>query len=133
MRVRGRRAAQSIAGTDPEAGAVTAETAVVLPVLVLVLVLAVWAVGAAVAQLTLVDAARSAARAVARGEPISSVRAAALAAAPRGAVVDVRPGEDVVHVQVSVTVDAPGPMGRLLPDLPLRATAVAADESWLSG
>lgn len=104
----------------------------VLPVLVLVLVLAVWAVGAAVAQLTLVDAARSAARAIARGEPVDSVRAAALAAAPPGAVVELHTETAVVRVLVSVTVEAPGPLGRLFPGLPLRSRAFAAEESWLS-
>ena len=110
----------------------TAETAVALPALIMVMVLAVWAVGAAVAQLNVVDAARSGARAVARGEPVAMVREAALDAAPRGATVEVWAEEDLVRVRVSVTVEAPGPLGRLFPGLPLRASAAAADESWWS-
>ena len=53
---------------DREAGMVTAETAVVLPVLLLVLVCAVAAVTVVGAQLRCVDAAREGARAAARGE-----------------------------------------------------------------
>jgi hypothetical protein len=116
---------------EPETGAVTAETAVALPAVLLVLVLAIWAMGAAVAQLALVDAARSGARAIARGEPVDAVRAAALRAAPDRATVDVRTDDEVVRVRVSVTVDAPGPLGRWLPGLPLHANAAALDESWL--
>ena len=45
----------------------TAETAVVLPALTVILALVLWAVAAVTAQLACVDAARMAARALARG------------------------------------------------------------------
>ena len=54
---------------------VTAETAVVLPVLLLVLAGAVAAVTVVGAQLRCVDAAREGARAAARGEDVATVRA----------------------------------------------------------
>ncbi|MEB8343535.1 TadE family type IV pilus minor pilin, partial [Streptomyces endophyticus] len=58
-------------------GFVTAEAAVVLPVLVAFTMALVWVVLAASAQIRCVDAARAGARAVARQEP----RGAAVAAA----------------------------------------------------
>ena len=58
-----------------DAGMVTAETAVVLPVLLLVLAGAVAAVTVVGAQLRCVDAAREGARAAARGEDVATVRA----------------------------------------------------------
>lgn len=64
-----------------EHGMVTAETAVVLPVLVLFALTGVAAVGVAQARLRCSDAAREAARALARGDPAS---AAALASAAAG-------------------------------------------------
>ena len=54
---------------------VTAETAVVLPVLLLVLAGAVAAMIVVGAQLRCVDAAREGARAAARGDPIGAVEA----------------------------------------------------------
>src|SRR5688500_20233283 len=56
-----------------DAGMVTAETAVVLPVLLLVLAGAVAAVTVVGAQLRCVDAAREGARAAARGESVAEV------------------------------------------------------------
>ena len=68
-----------------ERGMVTAETAVVLPVLLLVLAGAVAAVTVVGAQMRCVDAAREAARAAARGEPVDVVHAIAARTAPSGA------------------------------------------------
>src|SRR5687768_15271391 len=80
-----------------EAGMVTAETAVVLPVLLLVLAGAVAAVTVVGAQLRCVDAAREGARAAARGEDVATVRALTFRAAPDGVTVSVaRDGEDVL-------------------------------------
>ncbi|MCU1692990.1 MAG: hypothetical protein JWM64_2081 [Frankiales bacterium] len=88
---------------------VTAETAVVLPVLVLVLAFAVWALACVGAQLRCVDAAREAARLAARGEPASEVQAAARRAAPHGAVVEVAVRGDHVVVLVRLDVEPFGP------------------------
>ena len=51
-----------------ERGAVTAETSVVLPLLVAVTLAMVWLVAVGLAQMRATDAAREAARALARGE-----------------------------------------------------------------
>ncbi|MDQ1662739.1 MAG: hypothetical protein QOJ68_2719 [Blastococcus sp.] len=89
---------------------VTAETAVVLPVLLLVLAGAVAAMIAVGAQLRCVDAAREGARSAARGDPAAAVTALAAHVAPAGAVIGVRGGPDQVEVTVSVQVRPLGPL-----------------------
>lgn len=89
---------------------VTAETAVVLPVLLLVLLCAVAAVTVVGAQLRCVDAAREGARAAARGETGAVVAELAGGVAPDGAVTAVRPAGDQVWVTVSVEVSPLGPV-----------------------
>ncbi|MDK3257310.1 TadE family type IV pilus minor pilin [Blastococcus capsensis] len=101
-----------------EAGMVTAETAVVLPVLLLVLVGAVAAVTVVGAQLRCVDAAREGARAAARGEDLASVTAWAGRAAPDGARTTVVTGAGEVSVRVTAEVAPLGP-------LPWRVTVTA--------
>ena len=96
---------------------VTAETAVVLPVLLLVLAGVVAAVVVVGAQLRCVDAAREGARAAARGEDTTAVIALAGRAAPDGAVVTVG-GEEEVHVAVTARIAPLGPV-------PLRITVSA--------
>ncbi|MBN1091403.1 pilus assembly protein [Blastococcus sp. TML/M2B] len=109
---------------------VTAETAVVLPVLLLVLVCAVAAVTLVGAQLRCVDAAREGARAAARGEADAVVAELAGRIAPDGAVTAVRLAGDRVRVVVSVEVAPLGPV-------PLRtrvsAEAVAQREPGAGG
>ena len=98
---------------------VTAETAVVLPVLLLVLAASVAAVTVVGAQLRCVDAAREGARAAARGEPVAVVEALVARAAPDGAVAAVAVGADEVRVTVSASIAPLGPV-------PLRITVSAA-------
>jgi Flp pilus assembly protein TadG len=98
---------------------VTAETAVVLPVLLLVLAGAVAAVTVVGAQLRCVDAAREGARAAARGEPPAVVEALVARAAPEGGTTTVSVGQEEVRVTVSAQVAALGPV-------PLRITVSAA-------
>jgi Flp pilus assembly protein TadG len=109
-----------------ERGMVTAEAAVVLPVLLLVLAGAVAAVTVVGAHLRCVDAAREGARAAARGDSDAQVIAVAGRAAPEGARVTVSGSDDEVSVTVSATVAPLGPV-------PLRvivsATAVALRET----
>ncbi|MFJ5675210.1 TadE family type IV pilus minor pilin [Streptomyces sp. NPDC093097] len=95
------------AGADPprgpgarDAGFVTAEAAVVLPVLVAVAAALIWGLLAACARIACVDAARAGARAAARQEPPAQVLAAARAAAPRGARIAVAREGDLVRVRV---------------------------------
>jgi Flp pilus assembly protein TadG len=109
---------------------VTAETAVVLPVLLLVLAAAVAAITVVGAQLRCVDAAREGARAAARGESVAVVTDLAGRAAPEGAVTDVDVADGEVRVVVTVPVSPLGPV-------PLRVTvageAVARLEPGVTG
>ena len=89
---------------------VTAETAVVLPVLLLVLAGAVAAVVVVGAQLRCVDAAREGVRAAARGEPPAAVTEIVRRAAPAGAAVSVTRTGDEVRVAVAVDVSPLGPV-----------------------
>ena len=103
-----------------EAGMVTAEIAVALPAVVLVLLLVLSAVCAGVTQLRVTDAARVAARQAAIGS--DDVEGAAVHAG--GAVrVDVERGE---RTCVRVSRPVPGPLGGL--GLTARSTACAYTE-----
>lgn len=120
-------------GSSPKAaldrGSATAELAVVLPALVLLTVVCVWAVGVAAVHVRCLDAARGAARALAREEPVDAVVASARARAPDGARVDVRPlGPDLVGVEVTAHVDLPGPWSGRISGLTVGGRVVAAAE-----
>ncbi|MCX5286335.1 MULTISPECIES: TadE family type IV pilus minor pilin [unclassified Streptomyces] len=104
-------------------GFVTAESAVVLPVLVMFTMALVWGLLMVAAQIQCVDAARTGARAAARQDPADSVVAVTREAAPRGAEVTVdREGD-----QVRVVVAAKPPALHGLP-FEVREQAVAATE-----
>ena len=109
---------------------VTAETAVVLPVLLFVLAGAVAAVTVLGAQLRCVDAAREGARAAARGEDVATVRSLVLRAAPDGVAVSVtRTGEDV-RIGVSGRIS---PLGAVPLDVEVSAEATARLEPAVPG
>jgi Flp pilus assembly protein TadG len=108
-----------------EAGMVTAETAVVLPVLLLVLAGAVAAVTLVGAQLRCVDAAREGARAAARGDPVAAVTALMDRAAPEGAVSTVVQEGEELRVTVSARI---APLGPVPLRIPVSAEAVALRE-----
>src|SRR5688500_19315552 len=91
-----------------DAGMVTAETAVVLPVLLLVLVCAVAAVTVVGAQLRCVDAAREGARAAARGETSGVGGELAGAVAPDGAATAAQPAGARGRGRVWARVSPPG-------------------------
>ncbi|MHA7276936.1 TadE family type IV pilus minor pilin [Arthrobacter sp. Hz1] len=69
------RHSNGLQGTALQRGAVTAEVAVALPSLVLLLALLLGAATAGLTQLRLEEAARAGAREVVRGEPADQVRA----------------------------------------------------------
>ncbi|TDD70479.1 pilus assembly protein TadE [Jiangella aurantiaca] len=108
---------------------VTAELAAGFPALVLVLLMAVWAVTIAAGHLRCTDAAREAARAAARGEDPAVVRDVAAEAAPQGADVTVDEIDGTVEVQVSVRMNMPGPLGDTLPAPTVSARSVALAEA----
>ena len=106
-------------------GSVTAEAAVALPALMLIIAAAVGAVTTVTAQLRCLDAAREAARAAARSEPAAVVRDLATAAAPAGSSAEVALDGDRVTVTVRATVH---PLGGLLPDITVTGRAVGLRE-----
>jgi Flp pilus assembly protein TadG len=110
-----------------ESGAVTAEAAVALPILLLVtwIVVAVLMVGSA--QLACQDAARAAARAASRGEPALVVGETARRAAPAGAEVSVQTDAGLVVVEVIARVRVAGPWG--MPAVRIAGRAVAQPEA----
>ncbi|MGY1820660.1 TadE family type IV pilus minor pilin [Geodermatophilus sp. SYSU D00079] len=120
-----RRAVRLRSAERREAGMVTAETAVVLPVLLLVLAGAVAAVTVVGAQLRCVDAAREGARAAARGEDAAVVVALAARAAPDGARATIAQDGPAVAVTVAAQV---APLGPVPFRVRVAATAVAQRE-----
>jgi hypothetical protein len=111
-----------------EAGMVTAETAVVLPIIAAFALILLWLISAAITEIRLVDAARDAARALARGEDEAAVRTQLAETGPAGSqLVVVRDGGDV-SAEVSVSADAPGWLLVPLPAIPLHASATTLAE-----
>jgi Flp pilus assembly protein TadG len=108
---------------DPaDGGGVTAEFAVALPALLLMVTFAIGAVDAVLTKVQCVDAARDAALVAARG---GDGEAAARARAPRGATVRVTAADGTVRVNVTVRVT---PLGVHLGGFDAAATAVATIE-----
>ena len=98
-----------------ERGAVTAELAIGLPMLVAVTIGLVWLLSVGAAQIRTVDAARETARAVARGDDVAAAVARGRRVAPDGAEVAVtRTGGQVVATS-SAEVDGPGGLFGFLP------------------
>jgi hypothetical protein len=102
---------------------VTAELAACLPVLVLVLAVALTAVGAVSARARVQDAAREAARAAARGDVTTAARLAR-AAAPGATLNLTHDGADVV----AVVRERIRPLGGWLPGFAVTARAIAEVE-----
>lgn len=109
-------------------GSVTAETAVVLPVLVIAVVVGIWLIATTVAALRCGDAAREGARAWARGDSSADVRAAALQAAPAGSVVELTRSAGTVKVRVAAHVRPWSGVARWVPAIPVGASVAAARE-----
>ena len=110
-------------------GSATAETAVLLPVLVIVLVACVWVLACVAAQLQCVDAARAAARAAARGDAPVVVRDIGRRLAPDGAKVQLTDGDQTVEISVRAEVRPFGAVLSLLPAVRVSGSATAARES----
>jgi Flp pilus assembly protein TadG len=105
---------------------VTAETAVVLPILFVVLLAALTGVRAGATELACQDAARAGARAAARGESAAVVVATVRRLAPAGATVQLERHSGLVRVSVRAPVQALG--GMRLPDFQVGGDAVAQPE-----
>lgn len=111
-----------------ESGAVTAEAAVVIPVLLLVTLGLTWLVALGATQVRALDAARETARAVARGEDPETSVGLGRRVATDGAQISVRDEGATVLVTVDAPVRGPGGLFAALPTYHARAEAVAAEE-----
>ena len=118
---------RDVATRSRDAGMVTAETAVLLPVLLVVLAAAVGVLACVAAQLRCVDAARAAARVAARGDAPALVQQTGARLAPADAQVRLRRSGETVEVVVTARVRPFGPALRL-PAVAVRGRAVAAVE-----
>lgn len=100
---------------------VSAELALTVPSLLLVLAICLTALALGIDQVRCVDAARVGARAASRGEDLALVQQLAQDRAPEGSRVSISAGAD----EVVVRVDAPT-RSRLLPVLPGAKAQAAA-------
>ncbi|MDQ0620325.1 hypothetical protein QFZ33_004349 [Arthrobacter globiformis] len=107
-------------------GAVTAEFAVALPAVLLLLAMLLAGSAAGITQLRLEDAARAGARALARGEDPAAVDGIVRKLAGPSASSAVVPGSEWMSVTVSDR--AAGPLGRMVP-WTLTARAEARSET----
>ena len=123
-----RGSARLSAARRGERGAVTAETVMVLPVLVALTLGLAWLLSLAATQVRVVDAARETARAAARDDGAGSAAALGRRVAPTGARISVRDDGRTVVVRVRSTVHGPQGLLGFLPGVDVDAEAVAAKE-----
>lgn len=103
----------------------TAETALALPALALVLAAVLGTGRVVLAQVSCADAARAGARAAARAEPDSTVHDVAARLAPSGSSIQVGRAGSMVRVEVSAAV----PFLRPAPAVAIRCLATGVAET----
>jgi hypothetical protein len=108
-------------------GAVTAELAITLPVLLSLLLLGIWSIGLVVLNIQCIDAARDVARAVARGEPPGEAKAIGHRTIPTGEITITREGADI-HVTVTAVPTHKPPLLSALTPSHLTAHAILQSE-----
>lgn len=111
-----------------ESGAVTAELALGVPLLVAITTGLVWLLALGSAQVRVVDASREAARAVARGDDPAAAVALAERIAPARATVRISADAGHVRVTTRVRVEPPGGLFGGLPGVAVESEAVALAE-----
>lgn len=111
-----------------ERGAVTAEIALGLPLLVSMTLGSVWLLAVGAAQVRTVDAARETARALARGDATDAAVEVGERVAPASARIRVETTDGRVHVRVTARVPPPGGLFARLGSAPVEAEAVAVVE-----
>jgi Flp pilus assembly protein TadG len=109
-------------------GAVTAEAAVVIPILLSLVLGSAWLVALAATKVRVVDAAREVARAVARGDAEPAAVGRGRRVAPDGTRFTIRTAGGQVVVDASVGLPGPGGLFAFLPALTVESEAVAAEE-----
>ena len=108
-----------------DTGAVTAELALGLPLLLALTAGLVWMLSLGAAQVRVVDASREAARAVARGDDQAAAIRVAERIAPEGAVVRISVSGGEVRVTTSAHVAGPSGLFDGLPRAHVESDAVA--------
>lgn len=116
-----------------ERGAVTAELAMVLPLLLAVTAGLVWFLVVGLGQVRVTDAAREAARALARGEDPATATGLAGDIGPPGSRVTVSQSDGLVEVTVTARIEGPGGVLAALPGADVSASATAALEPTAAG
>ncbi|TCO47600.1 TadE-like protein [Kribbella antiqua] len=116
-----------------ERGAVIAEVAIVLPVLLSVVFLGVWWIGIIMVNIQCIDAARDVARAAARGETPEAAREIGRRAAPDNATIEIRQSGPDIHVTVTATPHTNAPLLTALPAPTLKAEATLQTEPTQGG
>ena len=108
----------------------TAELALALPTLMLMIAVGIWMQSAVALQARCQDAARAGARAAARGDPDGTIRSALGAAMPAGAQVAISRQGDQVTVSIRASVPVPGGLSALVsaPSVSGSATAIAEQD-----
>jgi Flp pilus assembly protein TadG len=107
---------------------VTAELALALPTLMLILAVGIWMQSGVALQARCQDAARAGARAAARGDPDPAIRSAISAALPAGATVGISRSGSQVTVMVRAFVTVPGALSALVSAPSVTGSASAIDE-----
>ncbi len=111
-----------------ETGAVTAETAMALPLLAVFTVSMSWLVSLGITQVRAVDAARESARAAARSDGAARAVTLGRQVATRGSRITVSHADDTVRVTVLSPVLGPAGLFGSWARFEVRAEAVAAQE-----
>lgn len=106
-------------------GAITAEIAVTLPILLTLLYLGVWSIGLVIVHIQCIDAARDTARALARGESPEAAHQLARRTAPANATITISREPPTIHVSITAT---PATSLPLLPAPPISAKATIQSE-----
>jgi Flp pilus assembly protein TadG len=97
-------------------GAVTAELAITLPVLLSLLLLGIWSIGLVILNIQCIDAARDVARAVARGDSPDQAKAIGHRTLPTATITITREATDI-HVTVATKpTHTPPLLGPLTPN-----------------
>lgn len=118
-----------VRGGRGERGAVTAELAMGLPLLVAMTVALAWLLSLATAQVRVTDAARETARAVARGDDEGAAVAAGRRVGPDGTRIRVTRQAGQVVVRAESRVPAPAGLLARWRGVLVDADAVALDEA----
>jgi hypothetical protein len=114
-----------------EQGAVTAETAMALPLIAIFALSMAWLVSIGITQVRALDAARETVRAAARSDGAGDPGSLGRRVAPAGSVVSVSQADGAVVARVSSPVNGPAGLFSHWASFHVTAQAVAAQEpSW---